>query len=65
VLAALSDAAAGVRRHAARALARVGPEEPQVHAALVRATADADERVRSEAWLSLQRLSTASIRAQE
>jgi HEAT repeat protein len=45
-----------VRRHAVRALARVGPEEPQVRAALVRATADADEHVRREAWHSLERL---------
>jgi len=49
-----------VRRHAARALARVGPEAPQVRAALVRATADADERVRNEAWQSLERLRAAT-----
>jgi hypothetical protein len=39
----------------------VGPKEPQVREALERATGDADERVRHEAWQSLERI-TASAR---
>ena len=53
------------RRRAAARGARAGPRrpgEPQVRAALVRATADADERVRAEAWQSLARLTSPAPR---
>jgi HEAT repeat protein len=50
---ALRDPNEHVRRHAARALGRVGPLSPEAAAALQLATGDSDEEVLKEAKESL------------